>query len=311
MKTKSSLLPEVIYSSYQWFQVLDTLAELILEAILENSSMLEYYAGQLLVFQHTHKRKAISLEHKWRASLSKLTSFIARPSMELFLDINLDRGYTQSMIFNFLTLMEGYPQTVQRCFVKPLKKRSLNLYDELDSYHARIGAKHKRDILQVVLHISYLFREYLKIRDQIMMNYYAYISNKATYETSKYGVTTSYDKEDLHQNYYMATNRAINHFNKDKGTFKSYLDLWLKKVFLQGFHSWNKGNPADLNESSFMLLNSEQSWASEKLTEQPPLTKEQLSTLAGMLDPSGYLSASLGLTHAPDDVNHRRKTVNN
>ena len=298
MKDKNKLLPEVIYSSYQWFQVLDTMAELILETILENSSMLEYYAGQLMVFQHTHKRKAVSLEHKWRAALSKLTSFIAQPSMDLFLDINLDRGYTQSMIFNFLALMEGYPQTFQQCFTKPIKKRSLNLYVELDSYHARIGAKHNRDMLQVVLHINYMFKEYLKIRDQIMMNYYAYISNKATYETSKYGVTTSYDREDLHQNYYMATNRAINHFNKDKGTFKSYLDLWLKKVLLQGFHSWNKGNPAELNESSFMILNNQESWSSQKLTDQPLLTKDQLTKLAGMLDPSGYLLASLGLIDA-------------
>ena len=198
MKYQDNLVPDVIYSSYQWFHVLDTLSELALREMLEHTSLLEYYASQLMVFQHTNKRKAVSLEHKWKAVLSKLSAFIADPTPENFLEVNLDRGYTQSMIFNFLTLVDGYEGTYQKCFLGSIKSRSTGLYQQLETYHTKVGVKNARDILQLVSHVKHIFGEYLKVRDQIMLNYHKYISNKAIYETSKFNIGTSYDREDLH-----------------------------------------------------------------------------------------------------------------
>ncbi len=275
-----------VYSSYQWFHVLDTLLEFIFTELFENTSLIEYYASQLLIFQHTNKRKAVSLTYKWEKTISVLASFLAEPTLNKFLKLNLDRGYSQSMIVHFQNIAKDYHETYSNIFGKKMKLSTQRAYLDLETYHSAVGLKHSKDMIQTINSINYWYSEYLKIRNQIVLNYSTYLQNKAQYDANKtnFGV----DQDDLQQNYYLAANRAVNHFNKDKGTFKSYLDLWLRKAKMSGNHFRKSGtgqyNIGDKEE----ILGHDENAPSIEVDILSEMDPTRLKELTYLIDPDGY-----------------------
>ena len=298
MSKSRKIESDVIYSSQQWFHVLDTLIEIILEPLIEHTHLIEYYVSQLLVFQHTNKRKGVSYKYKWQEALSLLASFLSKPTIDKLSDIKLDRGFTQSMAFNFLDLTKEYETTFFQCFNAPFDARVLQEYEKLEDYHNRVKLKQKKDMLQLTYHVKHLFNEYLSVRDQILLNYYQYISDKAAYDANYVYKYSGVNKEDLHQNYYLAASKAINHYNKDKGTFKPYLDFWLMKARLtkKGSHFVPDWSKTELDES-FLPPETFISELEQKMNSRSEFYKQ----IAFTIDPTGFLAASLGI-HPVDKV---------
>ena len=289
---QDNLLPEEIYTSYQWFTVLDTVSNLIFEALLEDTSLVEYYVSQLLVFQHSNKRKDVSLEHKWRPCISHMSLFLADPTLSHFINIKLDRGYTQAMISNFLDLTRGYMQTYTRAFHSGIEGRVGSHYGILDEYHLRVGLKNNKDMVQLISAVDHLFTEYRGVRDQIIKNYYKFINNKSITDANNI-FQGNVDRDDLHQNYFMAANKAVNHFNKDRGTFKSYLELWLRKVKLSERSMVTPWGHSEMGDAASFLGEEEDS-----LTEGMVNNSHAASNMLKMslvVDPSGHLAKHLGI----------------
>jgi DNA-directed RNA polymerase specialized sigma24 family protein len=59
-----------------------------------------------------------------------------------------------------------------------------------------------------------------------LSSYAGYLKSRSVNESKILGSSP----DDLSQDFYLAANRAIDHYSSDKGAFKSYLDLWIKKV---------------------------------------------------------------------------------
>lgn len=219
---KSSNSELLVLSSYQWFSAMDKIIELVVEELLSRTSMVEYWISQLVVFQHNNKKRWVSTKYPWRECISEMLIFMSNPTMESFKGLELDRGYVQPMFQDFLEVTNGYEDAYQTKFtgIDNYKLRSLN------EYHIKVGLKNGRDLMNTVSHVAYLNNQLLKLKEMIMGNYIRYVKKIAIYDASQ---SPHKSPEDVEQDYCLAMNRAINHFNKEKGTFKSYLDIWIRK----------------------------------------------------------------------------------
>ena len=217
-----------VYSSQQWFSILDGFIETAFGYILGKTRVMEDYMAQLMLFQLEHKKRRVSLDHPWRDAVDRMAGFVSSPSFEALRALRLDRGYSDAMLKDFSNRTKGYEKTYEEYLRSQMVTGAAA--ERLNEYHFAVSLRDGRDMFQCVLGVNNMLTRIAETRSMLLNNYAAYLV-----KTAKDG--------DLAQDYYLAANKAINHFNSTKGTFKSYLDIWMKKTYM-------KKQSEKLNETS-------------------------------------------------------------
>lgn len=226
-------MEDKVYSSPQLFGALDDMIYSGVNALLQKTQLVQYYVSQLLNYQNTYKKRRVSYEHGWLDGISALARFLHTGTLEDFKAISLDRGFILAMFDDFLCRTEGYEDLYWQCFEK--RKLYYTRYGlQLHLYHASVYLVKGRDMIQLVRQIQYLRQQVSRLKSKMLMDFSDYIARKANRDARS--INLPIDVQDLCQNYYMAANKAIDHFNLDRGAFKSYLDVWLKKGLHSGTH---------------------------------------------------------------------------
>ena len=212
-----------VFSSYQWFSLLDGFLEHAVREMIDSTRMVEHYVSQMMFFQLSNKKRHVSLVHDWRTTIGKMSVFVSDPSWPRFKEINLDRGYQQAMLGDFVASANGY----ERKYDEYMKSSYLDMMTkhakEIDDYHRLLCIRGKRDLYQCVASVRYFYECIKAFKNMLIGNYLGYLGKTAG-KAGEYGM-------DLAQEYYAAANKAIDHYNPSKGTFKSYLDIWIRKVY--------------------------------------------------------------------------------
>lgn len=296
-----------IYSSDQWFKCIDRIIASIVASLIEHTSLVEHYVSQLIVYQHANKKRRISIEHKWEEAIERMLYFLERPTSDNFQDIVIDRGFAQTMIFGFNECVAGYMDTYSRVFDDPIGSMR-DEYWTLDDYHKRVGKKaNVRDLLCVINHVSYMTSEMEQFRNMILTNYAKYIVGLANSDSSNSPLMTS--RENLRQIYYLAANKAINHYNPKRGTFKPYLDLWIKKYrnSSSSFRNLAFSAPNGVRANNFYVSldstdstqdsfrNDSRELVYEERAADYGYSLERLTQLASVVDKEQYTLRAMGL----------------
>ena len=238
--------------------------------------MPENYMSQLMMFQHRNKKRHVSIAYQWREALGRMADFVACPSRETFDAVVLDRGYSQVMIKNFLKTLNDYERL---CMETALSDNALEYAPgTLLDLEEKVGSKGP-GLMQSKMKVEYLGRCVREFKDIMIGNYAAYIKKKAAYAGNA--------REDMEMVYYMAADKAINHFNPMKGTFKSYLDIWMRKFY--GEEVARQGQSETVMDMELM--------AEEVVSDSVKTGQSDLSVLHGLarqLDPRGWLEKVLG-----------------
>ena len=148
-----------------------------------------------------------------------------------------------------------------------------------------------------------------ELRTIIMEKYYRYIFNKVIIEDrmikNHKGITL--DIEELAQNYVMAASKAVDKFLVDKGTFKSYLDFWLKDAKTSNSSGHYYGIAFTVSSDDKSIINIAQSLEGLEETDITAQSSnpeenvikeketERLYDLAKYADPVGFARESLDL----------------
>ena len=297
-----------VYSSDQWFKCIDRIMGTIVTSLIEQTSIVEHYVSQLVVYQHNNKKRHLSIKYNWEDSIQKMLEFLAVPTYENFKTIDLDRGYTQAMIYGFRDVVKGYEDTYYRV----LKNVSTSMVKELhsvDDYHLRVGKKaHVRDLIQLVNHVGYMTLEMERFRHMILENYTKYIIGVANSDSASSPLMAS--REDMQQIYYLAANKAINHFNSNKGTFKSYLDIWIKKYrnSSESFRNLAYTAPNGVRANNFYVAMDKMDDSDEQVSPATQVVSddltdtidsshnlERITQLVDLVDKERYSMTALGL----------------
>ena len=242
-----------MFSSQQWFSLLDSLLEDAVGSLLSGTRMMEHYVSQLMLFQLANKKRHVSIIHDWKAVLGLMAVFVSRPSMSSFRDMALDRGYVEAALRDFADATEGYEREYARQLAKthesmlagyvPGESESIRIGD----YHARVLAREK-DIFHCVVNVRRQLSRVAAFKRKLTSNYLGYMHKTAN--------ATS-DRDDLAQDYYLAANKAMDHFHAGKGTFKSYLDIWMRKAAAKRKEDAvaDAASRVDMEEAEFFVEN--------------------------------------------------------
>ena len=305
-----------VRSSDQWFAVMDRMIKLAVSEIIESTSVAEYCVSRLVVFQHSNKRRGLSMrmgrdEWSWMDVMSEMIGFVARPTLDRFVGLRLDRAYSQAILSEFLNAVDGYEGMVSVAVNDPASMLT-GIGEQLDAVHRSVGAKHGRWLLQAVASVRHLDGEVTRLRNRILQVFSEYIDRMAAYDAAHHPLRVSV--ADTRQNYYLAAIKAVNHFNQDRGSFKSYLDIWLKKARNTSSHvtgsAYNAPSGAKANHIAVSMDD-----VDDAVMAQPADPGRRLSDLVRLVDPDGYLADAMDM--APSTGNavkgkqpHRRSEGN-
>lgn len=275
-----------ILSDPQWFGILDRLLNSAIETLILDTRMTDHYVSQLVNYQLAHKKRHVGGDTVWTNNISRMLSFLSAPSIETFEAIGFDRGYVFNMLKDFLGLVDGYEAEYERAF-------HANTVADLNSFNRRIGAS--RDPLLTIQTVRVYLQAAREVKHGIIAQYDQRVESAAVFDAKHHPLVS--DSKDLRQGYYLAANRAVDHFNVQKGAFKTYLDQWIKKSRNGDHHHYGSAFqvpagatanhlyvPLDgvdgVVESAFDLVNS--------MGET-----QRLLDLIAMVDPGGYAAQAL------------------
>lgn len=155
--------------------------------------------------------------------------------------------------------------------------------------------------MQLISHVRYLYGQLQELRHSILGSYRAYIYKVARYDAEAHALPT--DMEDMAQNYFLAADKAMNHFNIQKGAFKSYLDVWIKKARNSGNHFYGSAYrvPSGIKANHLYVPLSELHDAEPDDDDHTPQALYErydevnlVRRLASLVDPGGYALQALG-----------------
>ena len=286
--------PIEVFSSDQWFAVLDSFLAMAVEDMLRQTHMVEHYVVQLMLFQTNNKKRHVSIEHNWSDALDKMAFFLFSPNIESFGDMLLDRGYVQAMLKDFLSVTKGYGKRHVDLAAQP--------YDQLfgagqvDSlglrYHRPTLLKDGGNLMQCVMHVQFMYKCILDFKGMLVGNYMKYMR-----KASRKSTTIKHD--DLMQEYFLAANKAINHFHPKRGTFKAYQDVWMRKIYLRNV----PGGDADNQFMEMPLDDLGEQTVSDDLNDvvNEKSSIGEIRRMAEMIDPNGYVLEAIGLSGGSED----------
>lgn len=280
-------------SSQTLFSTLDDLIYTALSTLMDTTTFVEQRITDLVNFQYYNKRRDVSTKYKWGDAIHYCLEFVRNPTEENLRDCYLDRGYLIPILSDFLEKTNKYSiyyirglKNKQRYFTK------YNFY--IESMHNQVGAK--QELFQTILQVKYLL-SLITEHKHLMIEAYKLYYMKIAHMGAK-SIPLPIDIEELIQNYYLATSKAIDHFDLSKGAFKSYLDQWLKKVLHSGSHfygsAYNTANTKNLNHL-YVPIDSIQDRPGHESPEQALLKRDEnieLKTIVKMFDPDGITSFS-------------------
>lgn len=293
-----------IRSSDQWFAVLDTILDMALTVLVDRTAIAEYCVSQLVVYQYDNKRRGISLRYKWDDAVDLMLGFLADPTSDRFRAMALDRAYAQGIMSEFLRTLQGYCATHLAAVRDPAERMAVHQH-VLSEYHNAVGLKAGRDLQQTIRCVEVLDRAASDLRNRLIATYDEYIASTARRDAESHPLNVSV--VDTHQMYYLAAIKAVNHFNRDRGSFKSYLDTWIKKARNSRDHvigsayappSGVRTNHLYVPLDSVQENDMEADVAPErsKLEDGNGEWLETLGDLAALADPRGWLGQAMGLT---------------
>lgn len=287
-------------SSAQWFNQLDNIIYDAFAHLLEQTNIVEHYVSQLILYQNHHKKRKVSTVLNWDEFISRAIHFLGHPCIENFKKLSLDRSFSLSMLHNFQNLTSRYEAEHTTAF-RSVKLRLTLTGLVLDRYHRIVGSK-RHDILSLVYHVRAAFTACLQVKHEILRNYEAYLNKTAFYDYQN--SLLPIDLEDLRQNYWVAANKAVDHFDLNKGSFKSYLDVWVKKARNQPTHFLGSAYsiPSGV-QANHLYVPIDDTVAETVLDETPSAfdivaqnqESEILLALARLVDPEGYAITSFEL----------------
>lgn len=286
-------------SSPQLFGALDDALALALEPLIQSTNVVNAQVVQLLNFQNTYKKRRVSTRFTWSECMTRMIQYLEKPSIESFQNIHMDRGYAIAIIDEFLDTVDGYEEIYWKSFTNQ-RKYFTEWGLRLSQYHQAVGLR-DRDMIQLVSHVHYGRNCISALKDRVLADYSLYICKCAHRDRKSLNVPI--DIDDLIQNYYLAMNKAIDHFDISKGAFKSYLDIWLKKFLHNGHHFYGSAYavPSGVEANHLYLpiddIDESQHGAAESPFDIVNGVEQQklVLTLARLVDNEGYAIKSLGL----------------
>lgn len=288
-----------IWSSDQWFTVMDRMLGIAFADLIDRTTVAEYCVSRLVVYQHSNKRRGLSMrmgrktgDWEWENVVSAMLAFIADPTPERFAELRLDRAYAQEMLIEFLSLTAGYADAVARSAVDDAWRLGAGA-EKIGRVHRAAGLKHGRDMVQTVANVAYLSGQVTSFRNRIIQEYSEYIDRMAAYDAAHHQLRVS--AADTRQLYYLAAMKAINHYNQDRGSFKSYMDIWIKKARNTGGHvtgsAYIPPSGAKANHISVNMDDVQEPSTEDGDSMQPDLVHK----VASLVDSDGYLAQAMGL----------------
>lgn len=282
-----------ILSSAQWFMLLDGILYSAIDHLIQDTKIVEHYVSQLIGYQLAHKKRHTGIKGVWRENISLMVNFLIDPRLENYQAIHLDRGYTLSILRNFQRISRGYEQIFAKAFRAPPEDREAR--EALIQFHLTVGAK--RDILQTVQAVSCLSDAAHEVKRNLVSQFDKWLRAQSYYDAKNHPLNSNAD--DLYQGYYLAADRAVDHFNLDKGTFQRYLEQWVKKSRNGNHHfygsAFNVPTGSKANHLYVQLDDTQASVDDPFHLVNAKSERKQMLRLISLVDPGGYAAQALEL----------------
>ena len=306
------------YNSSQLFTLLDTLLYTSIDKVIESTDFVDRVFSSIIAWYNSNKRRKIS-KYNRETTISVMISYIKTNDVELKKDIYrslfIERSVSFLIIKQYLDICKDYCSLLDMIATVKYPERS-NHWERIYSIEIALSLRkdYDSDLYGTIREIDYWFTVYGQLKVGIMEKYYRYIFTQVVKESKRSTITV--DIDDLAMNYVVATAKAVDKFLSDKGTFKSYLDHWIKDAktsntsghyyglaFLSPDPSYDSLGWTNIAVSLDHLLSEDgddneiktlESESPEETTIRES-TRSRVRMLADYADPMGFAVESLGL----------------
>lgn len=224
--------PQRLSSSITTFQLMSTLDTLIyrfLAPIIETSSLFDTFVPTTLYWSITNSRRKISgINNKKLIAL--LTFYMTRTTQEerlvVIAKMRLERNLLFSLGRIYLNLGKQYRKQYDLYTRKKAKdkdaQKNLKRLTELSAVFNGNSDK----TYSAIHEVEFWYKQAQEFHSQIAERYYKLIVNSAVLLHKNN--PERYDLEDIAQNFLVATYKAIDKCDHNKGTLTSYVQNWIK-----------------------------------------------------------------------------------
>ena len=212
------------YSSAQYMQVWDELLYNALSPILSCSNIAEIILSDVLHFYtENHRRKISSL--KKEEALTNFFLFLAAPSsmkVKRLMALRLERSVLRLIISSFLEKTKLYQELEIEKARNPNNSRT---QDFIKTIEIKIGFNKTEDLYSTISTVKFWDNQAATFKNQLLEKYTRLIVTNAQ---SFYAENNSSMKlDDIIQNLFVFTSRALDKYDSEKGTLTTYIQNWL------------------------------------------------------------------------------------
>lgn len=215
--------------SNQLFKVLDHLLYESLRPVVENTTIFdEVFASTCAWYEKNKKRKLSDLDRS--AVINRMLGFIAvrdtDKKLELLKGMRLERSLLFSTVEVFLNRLNGYTKLYHLAH-SHRGRSGLSINNRLRKMESNSKSINRKG-LYVAVNTAQTYYDLTKEMKLLIFHKYARLIFGKVRSEGNYDTAASLDLSDMGQNYTVAAFKAISKYQVGKGTFKPYLDHWIK-----------------------------------------------------------------------------------
>lgn len=262
------------YSSKQLISTLDVLLYNSLSPIFKSPYVVNKLAPIVGWYSGPIGRRRISSLDK-DALLTKAFNFFMDPTLESYIELQIDRNITDMIIADFIEDTKDY-QTALHASIRGVS------HGVVSALPLQLG--YTGDLYSAINNVKYWYTKYISFKKDLILKNYKFLILQAKGE----------DQEDMLQTLIVAVNKAISKYDSSKGTLTSYINHWLRDAKGKVYKDRKENRYVSIESFDLDISDEGEGSQEESMMKEEELDRVRL--IAKALDPSGVARIHLGIT---------------
>lgn len=269
------------YTSGQLFEVLDVLLYRSINPIIENSNYVDRVLSIVLAWYTQNQRRKISPLPKDRFNTYIITFLASKDNdlrKKIYRKMGLERNITFFIVSRWLSLLRPWQDLHIR------QARGETLLTEMASIERSALVVNNHNLFAVIQEVKCWYERSSEFKQCLLEKYMRFIMLEALHHYKAQQTHNPHlrlELDEVAQNFVLATYKAIDKFDAERGTLTTYIQNWLKNAKVSNHFKHEYGTAYNIPHSRKMKIASKSDTTTNNLYVE--LDKEEVLEVADEL----------------------------
>jgi hypothetical protein len=272
---------DVNHTSGQLFEVLDTLLYRAIDPIIENSNYVDRMLSIVLAWYTQNQRRKISPLPKERFNtyvIAFLTTKDVTLRKKIYRRLGLERNITFFIVSRWLQLLRPWQDLHIR------HTRGEPVLQEMASIERSVLVFNNHNLFAIIQEAKCWYEKSSDFKQRLLEKYMRFIMLEALHHYKAQQLHNPHlrlELDEVAQNFVLATYKAIDKFDANRGTLTTYIQNWLKNAKVSNHFRHEYGTAYNIPHSRKMKIASKSDTTTNNLYVE--LDKEEVLEVADEL----------------------------